>query len=290
MKRHGQQRSKAMQESYKYSYLHLTRCPDIIDCELDSLTKGMVYDYMYARLDEKVKNAPVNREIAFLKCVVSRAEEWDMIDNNPLRGLKLSTESEKREVRLTIEEVNSFLEALPYRLSNIVEFAIYTGFRKENILSLRIENIMANDHKVVDEVELIVKGGRKEVFLLGSAAKEVLLRTIDGRDNGYVFTNEKGDRYRDIHTIFNRIVRELGLTVNGTKLRFHDLRHQFAYLLHNQCVSLDMLRPLMGHKDRATTDRYASLDKKAVGDSLSRMPNIRGTGNKKPLTLIRNKG
>ena len=36
---------------------------------------------------------------------------------------------------------------------------------------------------------------------------------------------------------------------NGTKLRFHDLRHVFATWLHKAGVSLDELRFLLGHKD-----------------------------------------
>ena len=41
---------------------------------------------------------------------------------------------------------------------------------------------------------------------------------------------------------------------------FHDLRHVFATWLLRTVVSLDAVRELMGHKDRSTTDHYATLN------------------------------
>ena len=96
------------------------------------------------------------------------------------------------------------------------------------------------------------------------------------REEGFVFINPKtGTRYHSIHKTFDKVVRRVGLTVDGTKLRFHDLRHVFATWLLNAGVSLDMLRPLMGHRDRNTTDRYATIDKIVASEALNAMPRIR---------------
>ena len=98
---------------------------------------------------------------------------------------------------------------------------------------------------------------------------------IEDRKEGYVFLNPRTNtRSYSIHKVFNRTVRKVGLTVNGTKLRFHDLRHIFGTWLLKSGISLDALRELMGHKDRSTTDRYASLNRMEVGKNLSVMPRI----------------
>ena len=131
------------------------------------------------------------------------------------------------------------------------------------------------------EVNLTVKTGRKELFPLSTAAIEVLKRAIGNRKEGYVFTNPRtGTRYMSIHKTFNRAVRKLGLSVNGTKFRFHDLRHVFATWLHREGVSLDMLRPLMGHRHRATTDRYTTIDTLSAGKLLNLIPRIRNNKQK----------
>ena len=104
----------------------------------------------------------------------------------------------------------------------------------------------------------------------------MLQRVIDNRKSGYVFLNPiTGRHYRSIHKTFDRAVRKVGITVDGTKLRFHDLRHIFATWLHNAGISLDQIRPLMAHRDRSTTDRYANLDIKVAGEALKVMPRIR---------------
>lgn len=65
-------------------------------------------------------------------------------------------------------------------------------------------------------------------------------------------------------------------------LRFHDLRHVFATWLHREGVTLNALRPLMGHKNRVTTDRYTTIDRLATGKLLNLMLRIRDIKQKKP--------
>ena len=109
----------------------------------------------------------------------------------------------------------------------------------------------------------------------GPLAVEVLKWNIGNRTEGYVFTNPKtGDRYYSIHKGFNNAVRKLGLSVNETKLRFHDLRHLHATWLHKAGVSLDVIRPLLGQRDRETTDRYVTYDRLSYGNVLKAIPRI----------------
>jgi len=104
----------------------------------------------------------------------------------------------------------------------------------------------------------------------------VLKRAIGNRNTGYVFINPyTGTRYYSINRTYSRAVDRLGLRVGESRLRFHDLRHVFATWLHQSGVSLDALRPLLGHRNRDTTDRYAYLDRKAIGDVLNIMPWLR---------------
>ncbi len=106
-----------------------------------------------------------------------------------------------------------------------------------------------------------------------------LKRAIGDRKDGYVFINPSTvTRFVSIEASFKMAVKELGLTaLNGSKLRFHDLRHVFSNWLHRdgEGAILDQLRSLLGHKDRATTDRYVTVNHRGVGKMLSLLPNIR---------------
>ncbi len=63
--------------------------------------------------------------------------------------------------------------------------------------------------------------------------------------------------------------------MKGTKLRFHDLRHIFATWLHQSGVSLDVVRPLLGHCDRENTDRYVTYDRMSYISVLNALPRIK---------------
>jgi integrase len=176
------------------------------------------------------------------------------------------------------------LESLPEPFDTIVEFAIYTGFRKENILGMKIESIeffgdeYKDNSQVSGQISLTIKGGRSEQFPFGQNAAEVLRRAIGRRLKGYVFVNPRtGTRYsKAINKTFDRYVKKLSLKAeDGSKLRFHDLRHVFGTWLHNSGASLDVIRPLMGHQRRDTTDRYVYNERLTSGKVLKLIPNIR---------------
>lgn len=276
MKRHGIFRSPNMQISYNSSFKNVSRCKSLLNAGIGSISRGLVLNYAHTRMEQDgVSPATVNREIAFLKCMLSVAVESDVLENNPIQGLKSFHEAEKREAKLTSEQASELSADLPEPVANIAELALYTGFRKENILGLRIEQIRFHDITKTGEVELIIKGGRKEIFPLGLLAVEVLQRVIGDRKQGYVFIRSKaGARYKDIPKSFYYTVRKLDFTVNGTKLRFHDLRHVFSTWLHQAGVDVDTIGHLLGHSDTVATKKYISFNRLSYGESLKVIPKI----------------
>ena len=103
-----------MQDSYKYRFKNLSRCPELVDVPICEISKRVMIDYMHAQMaQDGVKAATVNKEASMVKCMLFRAVEWDIIDSNPLQGMRLFKESEKRRVFLTPEQAGELMEALP---------------------------------------------------------------------------------------------------------------------------------------------------------------------------------
>ncbi len=76
------------------------------------------------------------------------------------------------------------------------------------------------------------------------------------------------------HRSFDNAVRKLDIKIaTGQKLCFHDLRRLCGTWLLNSGKSLDEVREVLGHSDRATTDQYARL--KVSGDVFDAMPELR---------------
>ena len=279
--RHGSRQSKSMQQLYKTFFKNISRCKEITSAPMSKLSRGVLYDYMHLRIkNDGVTTATVNREAAFVKGMLSRAVDWEIIPENPLSKLRLLKEAEKRQVNLTPEQALELINALHEPVASMVEFAIYSGFRRENILSLRIEQLRLNDIGNIATVELTVKGGKTELYPLGPQAVSVLSRMIGNRTEGYVFTNRKTNtRYTTFHKQFDKAVRKLGIKVGESKLRFHDLRHVFATWLHRSGVSIDVIRPLLGHSKVSTTERYTTYNRIECGSVLRLLPDIRSVDN-----------
>ncbi len=277
MDRHGRTVSRSMQIRFKVMIDNICRCRELSLVPLPSIKKRLVLDYMQKRIDrDGVCPATVNREASFLRNMLNRAVEWETLDQNPLSGLRMLKESEKREVDITPEEVEELLELLPDALANIAEFAVYTGMRRENILSMRIEDIGTTDIGSKGRVTLKLKGGRRKIFPLGSLAMEVVNRAKGARAEGFLFTNPvTNDRYHSINKTYGRAVKKLGLKVFETALRFHDLRHVFSTWLYQEGVPEEVRGLLLGHADNSVTDRYTTYNLQHCASALEKLPRIR---------------
>jgi len=283
MENHGRYQSDNMVLIYRERFDNIRRCPALANAPISGITTRMVMEYAGARKKQDgVSNATVNREITVIKTMLNRAVEWGMIESNPIVKIRMLPELPKREVDLTVSEAASLIGKLTGSFALVTEYAIYTGFRLDNILSLTIGQVRFHDIGETGEVRLRVKGGRWQTFPVGPNAVNVLKRAICDRTEGFVFLNPRtGTRYTSVSDSFRRAVRKLDLKVGDSYLRFHDLRHVFATWLHREGVSLDVLRVLLGHRDRATTDRYTTASALGAGKVLSLMPKIESPGSRK---------
>ncbi len=278
MDRHGRNRSKKMQVSYKNSFGNVCRCPQLTDAPLVQIDQGLVQDYLNARIrQDGVKPASANREKAFLSVLLKKAVTWGYLDINPLEGMESFREPRKRDVEITPEQAANLIEALPSTgVKSIVAFAIYTGLRLEAILDIQIEDIKIDEDISVSRAVVQYKGGDGVERILSKYATEIIKSSMGNRKSGHVFINPgTGKRYQGRMGSFDRAVKKLKLQAkDGSKLRFHDLRHVYGNWLHRAGVSLDELRVLYGHRDRATTDRYVTPDLNAISKKLSLQPRI----------------
>lgn len=89
------------------------------------------------------KPATINREMACLRHIMSKAVEWDIIEQDPFKkGKSLHLKENNKRLRfLSEDEITSLIDACPDYLQNIVECAINTGMRKGEILSLKWDQV-----------------------------------------------------------------------------------------------------------------------------------------------------
>ena len=180
--------------------------------------------------------------------------EWEWCRDNPVKRVSMEKESPPRDRWLTSEEECRLLAVCPERLRVIVIFALNTGMRQGEILSLRWKDVNLLKGTLIIEV---TKNGDRRAMPLNGTVWELLKEKNRVRylASDHVFTSTTGTKIDGGHLRrdFMKVLRDAG--IEG--FRFHDLRHTFATRLVHQGIDLYKVQRLLGHRDIKTTQRYA---------------------------------
>jgi len=218
-------------------------------------TTKLVEEFQTRRLTHGNKPATVNRLLATLKHMFTKAVDWEMVEEEALkrvRKVKLLREDNRRLRFLSKEEMLRLLESCSSHLHPIVLTALNTGMRKSEILNLRWDQV---DFKHGFILLGVTKSGERREIPMNQILREALRKIPRRLNNPHVFTNEKGKPYKDVKGSFASALRKAGIK----DFKFHDLRHTFASHLVMEGVDLTTVKELLGHKTLNMTLRYAHL-------------------------------
>lgn len=231
----------------------------------------------HGRFPEK---ATVNRYMACLRHMLSKAVEWDMLDRNPFdKGRSLQFKENNARTRYLDEvEINRVLAECPTQpanrqkgrfiqgtqavhLKDFVVVSINTGMRKGEVLSLQWDQIQGGfiyikKSKTDLARQIPINDDLRECFKS--------IRKRQGLGVKYVICTDKGRRIKDIRTAFKSAMKRAGVA----NVRPHDLRHTFASHYVMRGGSLRALQKVLGHADLKMTMRYAHLSKEFAKEEI----------------------
>lgn len=216
----------------------------------------MIEQFQTERLQKGHKPATVNRPIATLKHMFTKATDWNMVEEETLkrvRKVKLLEENNRRLRYLSKEECQSLINTCKEHLKPIVITALNTGMRKEEILNLKWDNVdLKNGFILLD----ITKNGERREIPINATLRETLSNIVRRIDIDYVFYDRKrGTRFSNIQESFTTACKN----ANIRDFHFHDLRHCFASHLVMAGIDLTTVKELLGHKTLTMTLRYSHL-------------------------------
>ena len=230
-------------------------------------------DAYIARRRATVKNASVNRETALLRRVI----EW-----HDARGFDVPAiawkETKLREAKpvtrtLALDEEARLFSKLPDSLKPIVEFALLSGQRKAEIVTLRWADVDFPNMRAT----VWAKGQRPHSFPL--TPRMVALIANQPKVCAQVFTyvaerssprradrvqRIKGQRYPFSAQGWDRKWRRALKDAGIEDYRFHDNRHTAA----TRTGSIEIANRLLGHSDFRTTQRYFHTAENEVREAL----------------------
>jgi integrase len=163
-------------------------------CQLRGVTTRLVEEYQTKRLTQGKSPAIINRHLATLKHMFTKAVEWEMVDQETMecvRRVKLLPENNRRLRYLSVAECQALLDACSPYLRAIVVTALNTGMRKEEILLLQWEQHVDLTHGFIllDKT----KSGEHRETPINDTVRQTLPSLVRRISTPYVFAGTRGE-------------------------------------------------------------------------------------------------
>jgi len=228
------------------------------------------------RQDDGVKNVTINRSLEVVRTTLNRAARVWREDGKPWLSTApliemLDESAQKREAHpINWAEQAKLLPRLPDHLAQMVEFAVNTGARDENVCGLRWEwevSVPELGRSVFVIPAEFYKTARKHVLVLNDTAWRIV-QAQRGRDEEFVFVyrrervknfdREPAMAYHRVGTMNNTAWQNARDDVGLSQVRIHDLRHTYGQRLREAGASEEDRALLLGHATASMPSHYAS--------------------------------
>jgi len=206
------------------------------------------------KYDTQRSPASVNRELELLSRIFSLAVGLGLAELNPCnRVSKFKLQNQRYRYLLPDEEPALLAQCTGKRrhLETMIAFAIGTGARKSEQLSLKVRQVdFFRDLIVFDKT----KSGKPRSVEMNSEVRELLLDLCKGkRPDDYVWISPAtGAPYTDIKRAFTGAC--VDAKIEG--LVWHDLRATYGTRLGEAGYNAYDIAKLMGHASITTSQRY----------------------------------
>lgn len=211
-----------------------------------------------------------NDTLAFLSSLYRYAERFDYSGRNPCRNIDRFPEQD-RERYLQPEEFPRWHAAvLSLSVPESRDFfllALWTGVRRESVLSMRWEHIDL-DAKLWRLPREQNKGKQDLIIYLSEEAVSILHQRRACVRSEWVLPSRNGSKsghYADPKAAWQQVLK-----VSGIKdLRIHDLRRTLGSWMAEGGTSLHIIGQTLGHKSLQSTRIYARLGSGAIRNAVN---------------------
>lgn len=238
--------------------------------KLSQVTRTLLRE-RHAEIGRESGPYAANRVMGLVMSIFNRAISHELYSlANPAKGIELFPER-SRDRRLGASEIPRLLEALEALddgvIRDFVLLALFTGARKNNLLSMRWDCIdfAARTWRIP-----MTKNGLPQTVPLDNAELAILRARREQSDGPWVFPSPQGrsivGHLTDIDWRWNRVRDRAGLP----DLRVHDLRRSLGSWMVDTGASLPVIGKALNHQTQAATAIYARLSLDPVREAKAR--------------------
>lgn len=227
---------------------------------LSDLTDVEINHFVQIKKRE-LKNSSINRYLALLSVIINTAKrKWKVqVPDVYVSQHKLKEPAERIRFLKDKTEADRLINAAPDHLKPIIQMALYTGLRRNNILNLTWEQIDFEENTITMKVkDATVDGGKIHTIPVVPQLKQILLnikKTQEVFKHRHVFLYKQRP-ISDIKKSWQNTVKKAGLK----DFHFHDLRHTTATWLLKKTGNLKLVQQILGHANIKTTTKYAHIE------------------------------
>jgi integrase/recombinase XerC len=152
------------------------------------------FSYLYKRGLSRASQA---RQLSGLKLFFDFLNLGGLVDSNVARLIKTRKAGRRLPRYLSIEEAERLIAAAETpRDKAMLEMFYSTGCRLSEVAGMRFEHVDF-ESRTISTIRVIGKGDKERIVLMGRPAKEALLAYLNGRQEGFLFRDERPPR--DLH-------------------------------------------------------------------------------------------
>ena len=234
---------------------------------LCDITRYQVQQFQIHLSTTGLSPASQDHHIKLMRHALNMALEWEFIERNVLKGVKLLNVDNQLHDVATSEQLARLVDILRTDgnrpVCHIVMFLLSTGCRLSEALHAKWKE--ADLEKGLWTIPAATaKSKKSRTVPLNDSALWVLAEAGKLKRFDIIFANpETGKSFTTITRVWYRLRKAAGIE----KMRLHAARHQFAEMVVSSGRSLYDVQVLLGHSDPRVSQRYAKLSMQALREA-----------------------
>ncbi len=244
---------------------------------VDAVTHDDLQTFVATLVDIGIAPRSQARIISGIKSFYRYLRAEGFVDDDPTILLQTPRQGRHLPNILTVDEINSLIEAIPpgpaaLRNRAIIETLYGCGLRVSELVDLTLDKVYLTEGYVM----VTGKGSKERVVPVSPIAAELIGEYAAGPrgdimprrgEENIVFLNNRGTRLtrQMIFTIIRRLALGAGIVKTISP---HTLRHSFATHLLEGGANLRAIQQMLGHESIATTEIYLNLDRTRLRDEI----------------------